>query len=317
MYQSILTPLDGSTFSEYALPLARTIAHRANAALKIALVHVPVAMRYVEGTAIFDEELDKRLKEHERGYLDGIVERLRSGTQVSITSSLIDGNVGKVADALNDYATSVNVDLVVMATHGRGALSRFWLGSVADQFVRHALTPILLVRPPEKAGAGPDLSHEQIFRHILIPLDGSPLAEQVLEHTVALGKLMNANYTLLRVIEPMIPLNYPSTQYSAKLEQEFLDRERVEAETYLKGITDRLQTQTGGGSLQIHTKVVTSRNPATAIIEESRKNDIDLITMETHGFGGLTRLLLGSVADKVLRSASLSMLLHRPHGEAS
>ena len=85
----------------------------------------------------------------------------------------------------------------MMTTHGHGPLSRFWLGSVADEMVRRATTPILLVRPHEKAI---DLAAEPVLRHILIPLDGSALAEQVLGPAAALGSLLQCDdYTLLRV----------------------------------------------------------------------------------------------------------------------
>ena len=87
-----------------------------------------------------------------------------------------------------------------MTTHGRGPLTRFWLGSVADELVRRASVPLLLVRPHEGV---PDLAQEPILQHLLIPLDGSELAEQVLEPAVALGTLMAADYSLLRIYGPL------------------------------------------------------------------------------------------------------------------
>src|SRR5438067_676921 len=95
-------------------------------------------------------------------------------------------------------------DLVVMTTHGRGPLGRLWLGSVADALVRDLAMPLLLVRPQETA---PDFKREPLLKHLLLPLDGSPLAEQMLEPAVALGTLMEADYTLLRVIKPVVPID--------------------------------------------------------------------------------------------------------------
>jgi len=313
MYRSILVPLDGSTFAEYALPVARSIARRAGATLQLALVHVPIPARYAEGMVIFDKELEARNREHERAYLDEVVKRLATDSEVPVTSALLDGEIGKIPEVLNDHATTMGVDLIVMSTHGRGALSRFWLGSVADRLVRQGLVPILLVRPLEEKTDGPDLAHEPVFRHMLIPLDGSSLSEQILEPAAALGKLMQADYTLLRALEPWILSSYPPTEYSLKLDQQVQEQMQREAEEYLEGVAGRLRAQ----SLQVQVRVVFNKPISAAILEEVGKQGIDLIAMETHGWGGLTRLLIGSVADKVLRGASVPVLLQRPHGETS
>jgi len=313
MYPSILVPLDGSAFAEHALPIARGIALRAGAALQLVYVHVPFSVRYVDGRAILDEPLEARLKEQERAYLDQVVKRLAMGPDVPVNSIVLDGKVGQVAKAINEHATATGVDWVVMATHGRGPFSRFWLGSVADKLVRRAEKPILLVRPPESPEKVPDLSQEQIFRHVLIPLDGSALAEQVLGHAVVLSTLMQADYTLLRVIDPLIPTSYPPTKYSFSVDQQRREQLQAEAQAYLDRVAERLRAQ----SLEVQTKVVTHHHPAVAILEEAEKHGFDLIGMETHGWGGLTRLLIGSVADKVLRGASIPVLLHRPHSEPS
>jgi len=315
MYRSILVPLDGSTFAEHALPIARSIAHRAGATLQLVLAHVPISARYVESRAIFDETLDTQLKEQERIYLDGVIRRLTAGSDIPITSALLDES-DSVAKTLNDHAEATGVDLIVMATHGRGTLARLWIGSVADRLVRYASTPILLVRPQE---AEPDLTREPIFQHMIIPLDGSGLSERILPHAVAFGELMQADYTLLRVIEPVIPATYPRTEYAVRIEQQLLEQLQTEVQTYLDGIAERLRAQIGARGrtpLQVQTKVVIHRHPAIAILEEADTQIMGLIAMETHGRGGLTRWLIGSVADKVLRRASIPVLLHRSNGES-
>jgi len=157
----------------------------------------------------------------------------------------------------------------------------------------------------------PNLAYERVFQHVLIPLDGSALSEQILEHAIALGKPMQADYTLLRVIEPWMPVSYPPTGYPIRLDQQLQEELQAEAQAYLDSVAKRLQAQ----SLQVRTKVVLHPRPTVAILEETCKQRIDLIAMETHGRGGLTRSFIGSVADKVLRSASIPVLLHRPYVE--
>jgi nucleotide-binding universal stress UspA family protein len=310
MYRSLLVPLDGSTFGEHALPLALSIARRAKAALRLAHVHVPPAAMYVEGAALLDSSLESEAKEHERAYLDAVVKRLASDPAVSLTSALLEGSV---ADSLHEHAVAMRTDLVVMTTHGRGPLARFWLGSVADQLVRRLPMPLLLVRPQETA---PDPSREQVLRHVLIPLDGSALAEQILEPAVALGSLMQADYTLLRVTEPMMPV--PSEPLFSQVSgfgrstlrrlQALHEQAQAEARTYLEGVAERLRSR----GLDVQTCVVSHDQPAPTILDEARTRGMDLIALATHGRGGLPRLFLGSVADKVLRGAATPVLVHRP-----
>jgi len=311
MYKSILVPLDGSPFAEHALPIARSLAGRQGATLHLVCVHVPVAIGYVEDLATLDDQLEAENKAQEREYLDEVTHRLAMAPKVPVLSTLVEGWAGRIAEVLQDYVTAQGIDLVVMTTHGRGALSRFWLGSVADELVRRGPVPILLVRPPEGEGP-PEICQDQIFRHILIPLDGSALSEKILEPAIALGQRMQADYTLLQVIELMLPVNF-SPEDAGGVDQQLLELLQVDARHYLEGVAERMR----GQGLQVQSRIVFNHQPAVAILEEAGKQGIDLIAMETHGHGGLTRLLVGSVADKVLRSASVPVLLHRPHEEAS
>src|SRR5262249_17667380 len=113
---------------------------------------------------------------------------------------------GGIAESVRVAAESTGADLVVMTTHGRGPVGRFWLGSVADALVRELSMPLLVVQPHV---AVPDLRREPLLPHLLLPLDGSPLAEPMIEPAVALGRLFDADYTLLRAIKPPSPASYP------------------------------------------------------------------------------------------------------------
>ncbi len=309
MYRSLLVPLDGSSFSEHALPVALSIARRAGAAVHVIHVHPPWAA-YAEAPLPLDDSLEELTKQHEQAYLDDIVSRLKAASPVRISSSLMEGEVPAMIRAA---VTSTGADLVVMTTHGRSPLGRFWLGSIADDLVRDVPAPMLLIRPHE---AKPDLTQEPIFRHLLLPLDGSPLAEQMIEPAVALGTLMDADYTLVRVIRPPTPWIIPASGGSlgesvqAMLDRlDKLDRQlRQEAAAYLERIAERLQQR----SLRVAPRVVVGDQPAVAILHEASPSGVDLIALETHGRRGLSRLLLGSVADKVIRGAAVPVLVQRP-----
>lgn len=307
MYRSILVPLDGSTFGEHALPVARGIAHQTGANLRLVYVYVPFSQMYLEDKAVL--EAVTQIKEHQRAYLDEMAKRLAADSEISVTATMLDGKPGQVAETLIDYVVATQIDLIVLTTHGYGTLARFWLGSIADKLIRQAPKPILLVRSKEEAPLY--FSREQVFQHILIPLDGSTLAEQILEHAVALGQPMQAKYRLLRVLEPIPPIGYPSIPLD--LDPQIRGRIEAEAQAYLDGIAEQLR----GRSFQVQTQLVIHQQPAIAILEDAKQNGVDLIAMETHGRGGLKRLLIGSVADKVLRGSPVPVLLHHPQNESS
>ena len=298
MYRSILVPLDGSPFGEHALPFALSIARHTGAPLQLVHVHVPLKPLILDAISLVEPGIEA----HDRAYLEGLAQRLAADHDIRVTTAVLDV---PVADALLDYALAARVDLIVMSTHGHGALSRFWLGSVTDQLVRRAPVPVLLVRPHE---AAPDLAQEQEVRHVLVPLDESASAEQVLAHALALGTSTQAAYTLLHAIERLAG-EYGTELYAADLGESAFAQLRARAESYLERLAAPLRAE----GLQIWTTVVLGP-PASAILEYAHKQAVDLIALTTHGQSGVAHMLVGGVAGKVLRGASVPVLLYRPDG---
>ncbi len=310
MYRSLLVPLDGSPFGEQALPLALAIARRAAAAVQVVHVLAPLASVYADSIFVPDPRLEGQVRAHQQDYLDSIVRRLQGTAPVRASAALLDG---EPAAALEAHAAVCGADLVVMTTHGRSPLGRLWMGSVADTLLRHLPLPLLLIRPRPDGGEAP---RDPAPRHILLPLDGSPLAEQMVEPAVALGTLTGADFTLLRVIKPMLPAQFALEHGGMGTSLEHLLEEienahehvRRQAETYLEGIAAKLRER----GLKVRTHVAVEEQPALAILHEAVPPAIDLIALQTHGRGGLPRLLLGSVADKVVRGAGVPVLVQRP-----
>jgi nucleotide-binding universal stress UspA family protein len=301
VYRSILVPLDGSNFGEHALPAALALARRSGAGLQVILVHT--AFVHAESGLIFDDRLDRHLREQEQGYVEDVVKRLKAVSPVPVTWTLRDG---MVADSIREQVAAGSADLIVMATHGRGPLSRFWLGSVADDLVRRSSVPILLVRPQETPA---DLAQEPVLRHVVIPLDGSALAEQVLGPALPFGNLWQADFTLLRVVKPPLFGGHDPTQLrDPPFGQPTTGQAQTVARDYVEGVAARLR----GQSHRVQPRVTVHMQPAVAILEQSLEMPGSVIALATHGRGGLTRALLGSVADKVVRGATTPVLIWRP-----
>jgi nucleotide-binding universal stress UspA family protein len=300
MYRSICVPLDGSPFAEQALPLALEIARGAGAIVQVALVHHPVpALATAMEVPEIEAQLDQEARAREQVYLSGIVERMRRTVNVPVTSALLDG---AVTDALQSHMEASGTDLVVMTTHGRGPMSRFWLGSVADHLMRTLHLPILLVRPAADAAPAP------IIKRILLALDGSPFSEQAIAATTQLGRPFNAEYALLMVVEPPVPIADPSglmiVPTSANTEKEL----HRAASKYLDGLAERLRKD----GLTVTTHPIDGPATAGAIIAQADALKADLISLASHGAGGFERLVVGSVADKVIRGSTHPTFVVRP-----
>jgi nucleotide-binding universal stress UspA family protein len=312
MIRSILVPLDGSPFSEHALPLAAELARRADARLHLARVHQPLPLPFTAGPGFVDEaeafsRIEATLAEKDRAYLAGITHRPGRHASCRVTTEILSGDVAEVL-----CHRAAEADLVVMTTHGRGPLARFWLGSVADQLIRTLPVPVLLIRPEE---APPDLSREPAVKQLLLPLDGTPMAEQVIDPAVEIGMLLGASCTLVRVVRPVLAGsglregNSPEGAAHRPPDRlcELQKRLEGEARSYLESAACRLAAR----GIGVRTRVLVEEQPAPAILREARSG-IDMIALATHGRGGIPRLLLGSVADKLIRGCTVPLLVCRP-----
>jgi nucleotide-binding universal stress UspA family protein len=311
MYQTIMVPLDGSSFGEYALPLALGIARRAGGRVELVHVCTPLDPNVFGGALdapVLDETRLDQMRQRARSYVDQLATSLAQRWDVAMTAVVLDG---PAADTLYDHALVSGADLVVMTTHGYGPLARAWMGSVADKLVRRLPMPILLARPHEEALDVLEAVHEHAFAHVLIPLDGSPLAEEVVEPALALGQLMDAEYTLLQAIEVPV-LAYAPAAHAAGLDERVLEEWRAQALAGLERVASWMRER----GVTVHTSIAYGQ-PAGAIIEYAREHAADLIALSTHGRGGVARLLLGSVADKVVRGAGVPVLVQQPGDEAA
>jgi len=314
MYRSILVPLDGSPFGEQALPYALSIARRTGATLQLLNVLTPIASLYAEAPLFIDDHLEQRLHdrqvESQKKYLDEVARRIEAVSTVKVAKLVDDGDI---APTIKTQAVRNKAELIVMTTHGRGALGRFWLGSVTDELVRESPVPVLLVRPTDQAV---DLTREPSLKHFLIPLDGSELAEQMLPKATGLGRLLDADYTLMRVVKTvgtLVPAGEAGTvgfeveamiDRIASLQQQLVR----EARDYLERTAEPMR-ETG---LTVGSRVDVADQPAQAILEDAAPPQIDLVALKTHGRRGLSRLFFGSTADKVIRGAHVPVLVHHP-----
>jgi nucleotide-binding universal stress UspA family protein len=306
MPSSVLVPVDGSNFAEHALPYALGIARRTGASIHLALVHVPAdatSSSYPLADAL--EARNAELRDYDAEYVQQLADRLESAG-VTIRPALLRG---RVITGLVQYIEEQKIDLVVMTTHGRGGLQRAWLGSTADGLIRHSMIPILLVRPAEDTREiGPDSGHE--FHRVLAALDAGETAETALRDAFELGITRNASLLLVHVLQPPVAAASPYLPHTIQLTHD----EMAAREIHMQGYLDRIARSDWLGQRTVETRVRVDYHPAPAILETAEDYGADLIVLGTHGRGGLRRLLLGSVADKVIRGTHRPVLVHRGVG---
>ena len=297
MMKLILVPLDGSDFGEHAIPMAQRLAARDRAELELVHVAEVFAPSRTQGAPPIDPRLDRQLEADRSAYLTSLADWLRQGANVAVKATLLEGPVGPT---FSEYVRERSADLVVMTTHGRGGLSRAWLGSAATDVVRLSSAPVLLIRPSEsdaRSQAAPP------FARVLVPLDTSSEQQEALEHALALAGPDGPQFTLLHVVRPIMYLaDREATAYP--------DEEQVQesVEQYLDEVAERVRAR----GFSVQTRVVRHQHPARAILEHAEREQVDLIAMETHGYRLVERVVMGSVADKIARGAHMPVLLHRP-----
>jgi nucleotide-binding universal stress UspA family protein len=299
--QSILVPLDGSALAEQAIPFAEAIAERARARLKLVLVHSPNLMME-PGPAYAKIEL--AMQKADREYLKSVTARVRDRLGRAVSSAVLPGI--PVAQTLASYSKELGADLIVMTTHGRGGLRRAWLGSVTDQLVRTAEIPIMVIRPAEEGTAQPVFA----AREILVPLDGSPLAEAALEPAAALAQLWDAEISLVQVVRPVILTDSSHVTFPSGYSELATTIRRNSAQDYLRDLAGHLRES---GVKANGVGVIGGAVPET-IIDLAAPERVNLLVVATHGRSGIKRLMLGSVADKLIRGAKVPVLVVRPVG---
>ncbi|MEF8936584.1 MAG: universal stress protein [Halovenus sp.] len=283
MYDKILLPFDGSEGASAVLHHASEIAHRTDATIHVLFV-ADTARESV--TVVETDVVDTLVQEGE----DIVAEAAKTLDTLGVDyeTDVIQGNP---APTIVDYADSYDFDLIVMPTHGREGLSRYLIGSVAEKVVRLASGPVLTVRM---------LDDERLqfpYEDILIPTDGSAGATEAGEHGLALAAELDATVHILSVVDTGLALG--SEMARSDTEQAATNAvEELEASAKSQGITN---TET----------YVDRGKPVEVILDHIESDGIDAVVMGTDGRRGTERILLGSVAEKTVRSAPVPVLTVR------
>ena len=281
----VLAPIDGSDLALRAVPWAAKLAARQGTVVLLRVV--PGMTGDAQDAAAANAEIDAAAAVIAESGVT--VERLVSG--------------GEPDETIVATAEQRGADLIVMASHGRGAIGRAIFGSVADRVTRSATVPVLIVRAAtEGAGVAPNV------RRIVVPLDGSPLAERALPVATSLARQFAAPVSVVRAIDAAmaLPVAPAVLGTSPVVNAEVADRIWREAEAEAKATVANAVTQLQRDGIESFGSLLNG-SPFFAISDALHPGD--LLVLTSHGRGGIGRWLLGSVAEKLVREAPAPVLL--------
>lgn len=302
IYQRILVPLDGSELAEQVLPYIRVMALALGSRIELlrAIEPLPPAGLTDPARESYRQETLARLGQEAGDYLKGVAIPLTKDG-FTVTTAVLNGTpLSTPATHILKQGEEDSNALVAMCSHGRSGIKRWVLGSVADEVVHSSVCPVLVIRAREKVTA------EVKLEAIVVPLDESPLAEQVLPHVASLAQALKLKVILARVTPTAEGYNR-SQEYSLPNSEEICRGIDGRATEYLHQVGQRLLEE---GAPVVEERLLHG-DPASAIIDLAQATSNNLVAMTTHGRSGIGRWLLGSVADRVVRYGGDPVLLIR------
>lgn len=302
MLRSILVPVDGSTLAERALPIALDIARRAGGSVTLLRAHVPLAIVGATAEGVFTQDMlaaDDALRNRAKTYTADLAGRLGAEWGVRVDARVEDG---APAGLITEVADAVNASLIVMTTHGAGGFAPGWLGSVADAVIRHSHRAVLAL--PEN-----DAHAHRAFtpKCIMLPLDGSARADGVIPAARDLALLFGSEIDVVRMIAPYVPGDIVSTLTAERPDPYGIDAETAAAKESLDGVVAGLKE----AGVKAKATVRVELSPIRALLDHIKDTDPDCVAVATQG-RGLSRIFVGSVADKLIRGAQRPVLVIRP-----
>lgn len=295
MYKKILVPLDGSILGDRVLPYVRNLGKKLDAKVELFRVFdpepeffYPEPFEYLdrhEVTAHYREEVMTAMATAKTNLeAAGVAATavLHGPEKAETEGKKVTHTFGATAEHIVLEAEKEPDTLIVMSTHGRSGMGRWVMGSVTDKVLHAVKTPLMIIRAEEN-----DAVLDGTMGHIIVPLDGSALAENILPHAVDLGKALDAKMCLVRVTP-----DGNIDDYERRSLERMAERVRARGVETVEAVT-------------LH------GDPATAIVDMTHDYPDALVVMTTHGRSGMGRWIMGSVADRVVRHAAGPVMVLR------
>jgi len=300
MFDTILVPLDGSQLADCVLPHVLAIARPFDA--DITLLRVLEKNHAGTSAQLFDLLNWQIDKTRAALYLDKIQARLEK-SNIRVQTEVLEG---LIAEGITEYAQNQGMKLIILSSHGRHGLTQWGISSITQKIILSAQTSLMIVRAHQYGGRVDELTEVQVYRHILMPLDGSQRAENVLPIITQLANFHKSQIHLVQVVQtPEMARQMPPMRKDIELSNRIVERNCEEAERYLEQLKSRSYLE----GITIQTHLIASDNAAVALHQLAEQEQIDLVALSAHGYSGNHQWPYGSMVNNFIMYGRVSLLI--------
>jgi len=300
MFETILVPLDGSQLADCVLPHVVAIARPFGA--ETTLLRVLEKNHAGTSAQLFDL-LNWQINKTRAGlYLDKIQARLQK-SNIRVRTEVLEG---LIAEGITEYAQTQGIKLIILSSHGRHGLTQWGISSVTQKIILSAQTSLLIIRAHQYGVGSGELTETPIYQHILVPLDGSQRAENVLPIITQLANFHKSQIHLVQVVQtPEMARQMPPAREDIELSDRVVERNRKEAERYLEQLKSRSYLE----GITVQTHLITSDNTAVALHQLGEQEHIDLVALSAHGYSGNHQWPYGNMVNNFIMYGRVSLLI--------
>ena len=300
MFDTILVPLDGSQLADCVLPHALAIARSFDA--EVTLLHMLEKNQAGTSAQLFDLLNWQINKTKAALYL----EKVKSRLQASKVRARIIIMEGLVADGITEYAQNQGIKLIVLSSHGRNGLTQLGISSITQKIILSTQTSLLIVRAHQYGDNSGELPETSLYQRILVPLDGSQRAENVLPIITQLARFHKSQVHLVQVVPmPEMARQMPPTPEDIDLSNRLVERNREEAERYLEQVKSRSYLE----GIAVQTHLIISENAAVALHQLGEQEHVDMIALSAHGYSGDHQWPYGSMVNNFIMYGKVPLLI--------
>jgi nucleotide-binding universal stress UspA family protein len=300
MFDTILVPLDGSQMADCVLPHVVAVASPFNA--EVTLLRMLEKNQTVPSTQLFDLLNWQINKTKATLYLEKIMGLLQeSGIRARMMAM-----EGRVAEGITEYAQGRGMKLIILSSHGRNGLTQWGISSITHKVILSAQTSLLIVRAHQSGVRATELSKTPLYQRILVPLDGSQRAENVLPIITQLARFHTSQVHLVHAVKtPEMARQMPAEREDIDLATLVVARNREEAGRYLEQLKSRSYLE----NIAVQTHLINSENAAVALHQLAEQEHIDLVALSAHGYSGNHQWPYGSVVNNFIIYGKTPLLI--------
>jgi nucleotide-binding universal stress UspA family protein len=298
MFDPILVPLDGSQLAECVLPHVVAFARSFDAEITL----LRMLEKNQASVQLFDLLNWQINKTQATLYLEKTKARFKeSSIRVRMTVQ-----EGLVAEGITEYAQNRGGKLIILSSHGRNGLTQWGISSITQKIILSAQTSLLIVRAHQHGVHSGELTEAPVYQHILVPLDGSQRADNVLPIITQLAQFHKSHIHLVQVVQtPEMARQMPPVREDIDLSNRIVERNREEAERYLEQLKSRSVLE----GIAVQTHLITSDNAAVALHQLGEQEHIDMVALSAHGYSGNHQWPYGSMVNNFILYGKVPLLI--------